>query len=122
MDTPVEIAFWIVLLSCAFLLRKYYWKVVFITATLTRLLHLALVASYGYLPKFALSFATIVMLGTWTSAAIAYVLLLVYGISLTPLHLFLFSPMDAWTKYTVDPDPVDEVRIHHDPGAKTEIE
>lgn len=122
LDTPVEIAFWIVFLTCAYQLGKYYWKVVFVTAALARLFHVALVASYGYLPNFELRFATIVLLGTWASAAFVYVLLLAYGISLTPLHLFLFSPIDAWTKYTANPDPVDEVRVHHNPGAKARIE
>ena len=122
LNPSVEIAFWIAFLTCAYQLRKYYWKIVFITAALARLLHLALVGSHEYLPKFEPHFATIVLLGTWASAAVTYLLLLLYGISLTPLHLFLFSPMDAWTTYTADPDPVDEVLVHHDPGAKTEIE
>lgn len=121
-EIAIEFAFWIVLLTCAYRSGKYYWRVVFITAASARLLYLALGASLSYLPEPEFRFASIILYGTWASAALAYGLLLLYGIFLTPLHLVIYSPMDAWTKYQATPDPLDDIRVHYDPGIKTEVE
>lgn len=121
-DVAVEVVFWVLFLTCVYNSGKYYWRVVFSVAASVRLLHMALWSSYACLPRPEPRFAAAVLLGMWLFAFLTYLLLIVYGVFISPLHIFIPSPMDAWKKYTADPEPLEDFRILHDPGPKTEIE
>jgi hypothetical protein len=85
-------------------------------------LHLTLQSTYAHLPEPEPRLSVVIVLSIWAAAAGLYLSLIVYGVFISPLHLFIPSPMDAWTRYSADPEAVQDFYVHYEPGAKTDVE
>ena len=106
----VEVAFW----GCFALFLLYsrggYWQVLFVTFFILRFWFTALSQWTCFPPKpwnsvGKMIITTFIIFGWLFEGAI-----FIYALSISPIHI-LFSPMQIWTRYVEDREPISAVEV-----------
>lgn len=112
---------WAILLVFCAWRRKFYWKVVFVSAFVARISYIAAFEGFQRLPASCATLPNMFLWLSWLSVCGICLTTSVYCFFLTPFHLY-WSPMDLWAKYDRNPAPQKSFDILHDPGPFTRAE